>query len=62
MRRIPNLDTAISECKLLNKPFTWKHSACHIKFYVEGRLVMLGLKKANPDKVKKDIRRVGNAI
>jgi hypothetical protein len=56
-RRIPNLETAIEECRQLGKRFDYKYSGKHIKFYIEGRMIMLGLKKSNPDKVRKDIRR-----
>lgn len=58
MIRIPNLEIAIDECRRLNKKFEWKWSGCHIKFYIDGNLLMLGTKKPNPDKVKKDIRRI----
>jgi len=57
MCRIPNLETAIDECKRIGKKFEWIRAKSHIKFYVEGKLIILGLKKSNPDKVRKDIRR-----
>ena len=57
-RRIPNLETAIDECRQMGKRFNWKYAGKHIKFYVEGRMIVIGTKKANPDKVRKDIRRV----
>lgn len=57
-RRIPNLETAIDECRQRGKIWNYKYAGNHIKFYVEGRMIVIGLKKANPDKVRKDIRRV----
>lgn len=57
-RRIPNLETAIEECRQLGKKFDYKYAGNHIKFYIEGRMIVLGLKKDNPDKVRKDIRRI----
>jgi hypothetical protein len=60
-RRIPNLETAIEECRQLGKMFKYKYTGSkHIKFYVEDKMIMIGLKKSNPDKVRKDIRRVIN--
>jgi len=58
MCRIPNLQTAIDECRQLGLNYCWERASKHIKFYVNGKTIIIGLKKSNPDKVKKDIRRV----
>lgn len=60
-RRIPNLETAIKECRKLDKTYYWHYAGKHIKFYVNGCMIMLGLKKPNPDKVRKDVRRAVSA-
>ncbi len=57
-RRIPNLDTAINVCRQMGKTYYWHYAGKHIKFYISGKMIVLGLKKANPDKVRKDIRRI----
>ena len=59
-RRIPNLETAIDECKRLNKKFEYNDTGPHIKFYVNGVRIMISRKKANPDRVRKDIRNVAH--
>lgn len=58
MCRIPNLETAIDECRKLNKPYTYKNGGKHIKFYVNGKLIIISRNNDNPDKVRKDIRRI----
>lgn len=57
MCRIPNLETAIDECRRLGKSFNYSNSGDHIKFYVEGKRIIISRKKTNPDRVKKDIRK-----
>jgi hypothetical protein len=59
-RRIPNLETAIDECRQRRLSYYWYYAGKHIKFYVNGKMIVMGLKKSNPDKVRKDIRRVVN--
>jgi hypothetical protein len=58
MRRIPNLETAIAECKRLKKTFTYGNGGKHIKFYVDGKVIIISRNNDNPDKVRKEIRGV----
>lgn len=53
MCRIPNLETAIDECRKLNKPYTYKNGGKHIKFYVYNKLIIISRNNDNPDKVRK---------
>jgi hypothetical protein len=57
-RRIPNLETAIDECRQRGLNYYWERAKKNIKFYVSGKMIIIGLKKSNPDKVRKEIRRV----
>mgnify|MGYP001604641370 CR=1 FL=1 len=59
MKRIPNLETAIAECRNRGLKFNWEwYRTSHIKFHVDGirGYICLSSKKCNPDKVRKDIR------
>ena len=58
MCRYPNLETAKEICRQLKLDYKWEFAGRHIKFYVNGKRLIIGLKKSNPDKVRKDIRRV----
>ncbi len=57
MCRYPNLETAKEICRQMGKSYDYKYAGKHIKFYVDGKMIVIGLKKSNPDKVRKDIRR-----
>ena len=60
MRRIPNLETAIDECRKrkLKYWYEWYNNS-HIKFYINGfrGCVYLTSKKDNPDRVRKDVEK-----
>lgn len=59
MRRIPNLETAIDECRRNGAKFNWEWcNTAHIKFYIEGVVgcIILSSKKTNCDKVRKELR------
>lgn len=61
MKRIPNLETAIDECRRIGRTFEYEFSGkLHIKFYIEGckNLLIVSTKNDNSCKVRKDIRRL----
>lgn len=60
MRRIPNLETAIDECRKRGLEFSWEWNRNHIKFWIVGisRFIVICKNKQNPDRVRKDIERV----
>ncbi len=58
MKLCPNLRTAIDECRKLGKRFEWRHAGSHIKFYVNGVRLIISKNNENPDRVRKDIRRI----
>lgn len=60
MCRYPNLETAKDICRHLDLDYTYERTKKHFKFYVKDRTIIISLKKANPDRVRKDIRRVAN--
>lgn len=64
MKKIPNLCTAIDECRRLGFTYNYEHagSKSHIKFYIDGfdKLLIISSKHDNRDKVKKDIMRIVN--
>lgn len=63
-KRIPNLETAIAECRRLGFTYNYEHGGgkSHIKFYIDGfnKLLIMSSKHDNRDKVKKDIMRIVN--
>lgn len=61
MKRIPNLETAIDECRRIGRTFEYEFSGkSHIKFFIEGcaKLLIVSTKNNNADKIRKDIRRL----
>lgn len=61
MKRIPNLEAAIDECRMFGRAFEYEWSnKSHIKFFIEGckNLLIFSTKNDNGCKVRKDIRRL----
>ncbi len=63
-KRIPNLETAIAECRRLGFTYDYEYtgSKLHIKFYIDGfdKLLIMSTKHDNRDRVKNDIMRIVN--
>lgn len=63
-KRIPNLETAIAECRRLGFAYNYEYGGkrSHIKFYINGfdKLLIINSKRDNRDKVKKDVMRIVN--
>jgi len=61
MKRIPNLETAIDECRRIGRTFEYEFTGkSRIKFFIEGcaKLSIVSTKNDNSCKVRKDIRRL----
>ena len=61
MCRIPNLETAIEECRDRKLTFDYiRTGKGHVKFYINGskNVLIISVKNDNRDRVRKDIRRL----